>query len=140
MDHINHKEFSIHVIIATLHEISYYQRKQAYILIFLKFIALLRPYLCLHSFMAQQGRRNWGSWRGYSPPKISRFKYTALRLAPQLFSGLSAVAPLTFSTFWQACKVYHLLTQKVKISLVYQMKFPFSTVYGFSYGFIIICS
>ena len=50
-----------------------------------------------------QGRRNWGGWRGYSPPKVSRFKYIALCLDPPTFAGSSAIAPPTFSTFRRAC-------------------------------------
>ena len=38
---------------------------------------------------------------------ISRFKYIALRLAPQPFAGSSAIAPPTFSTFRQAWHVFY---------------------------------
>ena len=53
------------------------------------------------------GAPELGGWRGYSPLKISRFKYIALRSAPQLFAGSSAIVrvPPTFSIFRQACYV-----------------------------------
>ena len=39
---------------------------------------------------------NWGGWRGYSPPKTSRFKNIDLRLAPPTFCRFKCNSPSNF--------------------------------------------